>query len=76
MDPIAFKIGHLTIHWYGLLIALAFGLGICLACRKAVKIGILADQVISMALWALPCAIIGARLYYVIFTWSSYASDP
>ncbi len=76
MDPIAFKIGFLSVHWYGLLIALAFVLGIWLACRKAVKIGILSDQVISMILWALPCAIIGARLYYVLFTWSSYASDP
>ncbi len=76
MDPIAFKIGFLSVHWYGLLIAFAFILGIWLACRKAVKIGILSDQVISMILWALPCAIIGARLYYVVFTWSSYASDP
>lgn len=33
------------------------------------------DLIVDMALWVLPSAIIGARLYYVAFEWEHYAGD-
>ena len=31
---------------------------------------------IDLSLYVVPAAIVGARLYYVVFSWSAYADDP
>ena len=46
---------------FGLLLAVAF----CLHQRK--RYGITEDDLMDCILWGIPCGIIGARLYYVIF---------
>ncbi len=72
---IAFSIGNLYIRWYGILISLALALGIYLAYRESKREALDDDQMINILLAVIPSAIIGARLYYVIFNWSSYAAD-
>jgi len=51
-------------------------LGLWLAMREAEQRGIDSEKVLDMMLWVLPSAIIGARLYYVIFEWEYYALHP
>ena len=51
-------------------------MAIVLACREERRAGLPKDTVIDLALFLLPGGIIGARLYYVIFSWSDYASEP
>ena len=65
-DPIAIHIGH-GIYWYGIILAIAMLAGLLLCMKQAKRYGLTEDNVLDMVLWAVPCCIIGARLYYVIF---------
>ena len=62
-----FSIGSLEIKFYGLIMAVAMLIGVLLACKLAKKRGIKSDDIFMLALIVLPCAVVGARLYYVIF---------
>lgn len=76
MDPVAFTILGIPIMWYGLLIASGVLIGTILALKLAKRKGIEEDTLIDFLLFAIPAAIIGARLYYVIFSWDIYRDDP
>lgn len=64
------------IRWYGILIALGAFAGVMLADVREKRYGLAKDTVISLALWAIPAAIVGARLYYVLFRLDYYLSAP
>lgn len=66
----------LRIHWYGVLIALGIALGVWLAVARQKKLGLAKDTALDLALVCIPAAIVGARLYYVVFSWESYADGP
>ncbi|MEG6616037.1 prolipoprotein diacylglyceryl transferase [Peptococcaceae bacterium 1198_IL3148] len=76
IDPVAFSIGPRDIYWYGIIISAAFVIGIILAYIRAKKVGLNPDHIVNMVTLVIPAAIIGARVYYVIFEWSSYAANP
>ncbi len=71
IDRVAFSIGRFSIYWYAVFIVGAMILSAILALKQCNKYGITQDDVIDNVLFALPSAIIGARLYYVIFEWES-----
>lgn len=75
-NPIAFSIGGLSVRWYGLLIAVGIALAIALAVSREKRYGLPRDTAVDLALWGVPAAIVGARLYYVIFSWRNYAANP
>lgn len=68
----AFNIFGLSVYWYGIIIASGFFLAVLLAMRNSKKAGIKQDDIIDLVLFAAPVAIVGARLYYVIFNWSEF----
>lgn len=72
MDPIAFTLGPIEVHWYGVLIAAAFLIGVWGTSRAARLQGINEDYFLNLAIAAIICAILGARLYYVAFEWEHY----
>lgn len=75
MNPVAFELFGIEIRWYGVFIALGVILGTAVA-RKNAKFLDRDEEIIDdFVLITLPLAIIGARLYYVIFNWSYYAGD-
>ena len=76
MDPIAFYLFGLPIRWYGLLIASAVIIGTILALRETKRKGLEEDTFIDLLLYAIPAAIVGARIYYVIFSWDLYRENP
>ncbi|MCI1287337.1 MAG: prolipoprotein diacylglyceryl transferase [[Lactobacillus] timonensis] len=76
IDPLAIKWGPFAVHWYGVIIGTAVLLALWLSVREGRRQGIDEDYFYGLLLWALPVAIICARLYYVIFQWSYYASHP
>ncbi|MCO6541751.1 MAG: prolipoprotein diacylglyceryl transferase [Lactobacillus sp.] len=76
LNPIFLQLGPFAIRWYGVLIATGAIIGIWLALREAQKRQVMADDIIDLVLWGVPFALIGARLYYVIFQWSFYAQYP
>lgn len=65
-DPIAIHIGH-GVYWYGIILALAMLAGLLLCMKQAKHYGLTEDNVLDMVLWAVPCCILGARIYYVVF---------
>ena len=68
-----FFIGGVEIKFYGIIMALSMLLGVLLACRLAKKKGIKSDDIFLLALIVLPCAVVGARLYYCLFYEYSYS---
>ncbi len=69
-----FKIFGLDIAYYGLIIAIGMALGVYVACKNAKFRGLKTDDLIIAACYALPLAIIGARIYYVLFSLDSFTS--
>ena len=67
MHEIAFTIFGVSVHWYGLIIAVGIILALVLARFTAPKRGFLKEDPLEWILWIFPFAIIGARLYFLIF---------
>ena len=70
------SLGPLTIHYYGLIIALGLILAVVYACKRSKAFGVKEDDILDGVLWVTPFAIVCARVYYVIFSWDAYAGDP
>lgn len=67
MYPELFRIGPVTINSYGLMLALAFIVGIYLAIKKGEKRGIDSNTIVNLAFIVMISAIVGSRLFYVLF---------
>lgn len=67
MYPELFRIGPVTINSYGLMLALAFIVGIYLAIKKAEKRRIDSNTIVNLAFIVMISAIVGSRLFYVLF---------
>lgn len=65
----------LTIKWYAFFILTGAFIALFLGMRIAKKFGINPDLVFNGFVWGLVIAIIGGRLYYVIFEWSRYKDN-
>ena len=76
MDPIAFEIFGLTIRWYGIFIATAVFLGTVVALKQTSLNDIKENDLLDLLLYAIPISIVGARAYYVIFSWDLYRDNP
>lgn len=64
----------LRISYYGIIIAVAMGLGVWLACKNARFRNVKTNDLIIAACYVLPLAIIGARIYYFVTNLSMYTS--
>ena len=69
----SFTVFGIEIAYYGVIIALGMLAGALVAYREAKKTGQKVDDYIDFTLIA---AIIGARIYYVIFEWDYYSAHP
>lgn len=68
LDPPAYiTVFGKNIYFYGIIIALGFLLAMLCCARGAKRFGIEQDDLYDLFLWLLPCAILGARLYFVLF---------
>ncbi len=70
-----FEVFGFRIYWYGAIIAIGFVLAVSYALYRKKDFGLTEDNVIDMLLFAVPIAIIGARLYYVVFNFDLYRGD-
>lgn len=69
------SIGNFVIAYYGIVIALAIVVGIILACKEARRTGQSEEDYLDLALFSVIFAVIGARIYYVIFQWDYYKDN-
>ena len=75
MDRVFISIGPINIYWYSVLIVLAIVIGIFLSLNDSKKNGLGKDFLYDMIFYLIPIAIIGARLYYVIFNFSLFKDN-
>jgi len=73
---IAIEVGPLAIRWYGLLIATGVMLGTSLAHREATRRGQDPDKLLNLIILTVLSALVGARLYYVLFNLEYYLAQP
>lgn len=76
IDRVFLELGPLTIYWYGIIIAVGAVLAVYLATREAERVGLGKETVMDFIIFAVPIAIITARMYYVIFEFDQYANGP
>ena len=74
-ETLPVSIFGLQIHYYGLIIAIGFLLAILYARARCKEFGLSFDSITDAILFAVPCSIICARLYYVAFSWENYKND-
>jgi phosphatidylglycerol:prolipoprotein diacylglycerol transferase len=74
-DPIAFSIGPLPVHWYGIAYAVGLAAAYLVISREArwrnLDVGLLPNAMIIVAI----AALVGGRLYHVIDQWQLYKDD-
>ena len=75
IDSVAFKLFGIEVYWYGVIIALGIVACVALAMYHSKANKFSTDLVADVILVVLPCAIVGARLYYVACEWDSYKKD-
>ena len=74
--PTGFNIGPLSVHYYGLIIAIGLMLAVFYCSKRSHQFGLDEDTLLDGVLWVTPVAIICARIYYCAFTWELYADNP
>lgn len=67
--------GH-EVYWYGIFIGMGVILGVLLAMYEAKRTGQNPDIYLDFIIYAIVIAVIGARLYYVLFSWEYYSQHP
>lgn len=70
-----FGIEGFNIAWYGVIIGVGMVLAVCVAAFRAKRAGYKTDLILDFVLFAVPIAIVCARIYYVIFEWDMYSDD-
>lgn len=77
MDPVAFNIFGIEIMWYAVLIMSGVLLGLLVTKINTNRsdLNLSYDDFLDAFIYAFPLALIGARLYYVIFEWSNYKDN-
>lgn len=73
--PRSFSIFGFQIAFYGLIIGVGVILSLLLVCHIAKKTGQDPDDYWDFAIYAVLCSLLGARIYYVIFSWDEYKDN-
>jgi phosphatidylglycerol:prolipoprotein diacylglycerol transferase len=76
VHPVLLQIGPLTVHSYGVMLALGAGLGLILLGRLARSAGLDPERMSSLALWVLLSALLGSRLVYVLMEPGPFLAAP
>ncbi len=76
MHSVLFEIGPLTLHWYGVMMALGFLAGLINWIVLGRTRGRDAQFCADLMFWIMLSGILGARVAYVLENWSEYAAAP
>lgn len=76
MHPILIKFGNFAIYTYGLMMAIAFIVGITLSRKEAERVGQDSEKILDLSFYILIGAVIGSRLFYVLTDPRTFLADP
>lgn len=76
MHPVIFELGPISLHSYGLAMALAFAAGILIAMRRASRRGLGSQFALDLSILILIFSLVGARATYVFTHLSEYREHP
>lgn len=75
MNSVLLDLGYIQIYWYSICIVVGMAVGMFLVYREAKKRDISESVMTDLIFYTIIVAIIGARLYYVIFDWKKYSNN-
>lgn len=70
-----FSIGGFTIAYYGVIIAIGMLVGVSFILHEAKRLGYDEDKFLDLCIITIIFGVIGARAYYVVFSWDSYKDN-
>ncbi len=73
--PRSISVFGFDIYWYGIIIAFGFGLAVIYAVLRAKDFDLTEDNILDMLIVTVPVSILGARIYYVAFSFDEYKSE-
>ena len=76
MHAVLFEIGPLTLHWYGVMMAVGFMAGLLNWVVLGRSRGRDAQFCADLMFWIMVAGILGARIFYVFENWADYAAEP
>ena len=76
MMPYLFKIGNFELRIYSLMIIIGLLLTLYITSKKMKKMGYEQKYFENMIIVVFIAALLGARIYYVMFNWEYYKNDP
>ena len=75
LNAVAFQIGNFRLNWYSLIIGVGLLLAMWMAFKNCARFGVIGDKLVDVVLGGVVGGIIGARIYYVIFSWDDYKDN-
>lgn len=66
IDPVAFHVGGLAVHWYGIIVVLASAAAVAVVLREARRLGIAREAAEDAVVWVAIAALIGGRALYIV----------
>ena len=75
MDRVFVSIGNINIYWYSVLIVASIIIGMYFSLKQANKNGLGREFLYDLIFYLIPVAIVGARIYYVVFNFSLFKND-
>jgi phosphatidylglycerol---prolipoprotein diacylglyceryl transferase len=75
LNPLAIDLGPFQVHWYGIIIVTGLALAMWLVMKESERRHLSKEIFADLLIWAIPIAIISARIYYVIFEWEYYSKN-
>lgn len=75
LNKVAFRIFDIDIYWYGIIITSAIIIGLLLVEDRVKKTNQNVEKYYEFTIFAVIMSIIGARLYFVIFSWDTYKDN-
>lgn len=75
-DVLGRHIGPLTLHTYGVLLAIAFLTGLYVANREAKRVGLDGARITDLGVYVLIAGLLGAKLMLVAVDWRHYIEHP
>ena len=74
--PKSFSIGKFSIAFYGIIIAIGMIVAVLVIMKLAGKTNQSKDNYVDIAIISIICSIIGARIYYILFSLDYFTANP